>query len=160
MDTKEQETLTDFHDLIMFGKIERELKLFPEGEDGPQLKVMVQSMTTREKKEMFEGLKPLLDSGTFLFNLYLEQHILANVVKAINGRYWRNVDEALAFFDVIQDKLRQFLYQKCYSDIFDEQDDLIRAAYTGEKTVAKLKNLFAGDSLGVSSESPSETTGN
>ena len=160
MDTKEQETLSDLHDLIMFGRIERELPLFPDGEEGPELKVLVQSLTTHEKKEVFDGLKPLLDSGTFLFNVYLEQHILASVVKAINGRYWRNRDEALAFFDSIQDNLRQFLYQKCFSEIFEEQEEMIRAVYRGENMVAKLKNLFTGDLPGADPESPSETTGN
>lgn len=160
MEKKELDTLSDLHDLIRFGRIEREVEIFPHGEDAPPLKVEVTSLTTREKKELFETLRPYIDAGSFLFNLYLEQHILARVVKSINGRTWRNLDEALVFFDEIQDELRKLFYDKCYLEIINKQERILLDSVAGIKTVEKLKNLYMGDSQEVVSESPSETTGN
>ena len=76
--------------------------------------------------------------GPYLFEIILEEHILAWVVKSINSRPWRNRDEALAFFGSIQERFRTFLYEECYAKVIGEQDTQILETFAGIKGVEFL----------------------
>jgi hypothetical protein len=159
MDNKELESLGDLKDLIVYGRLEKAIKIVPPGEDGPPMEVVVQSMTSREKRDLHEKLRDYLDKGPYLFGIVLEEHILANIVKSINGRTWNSFDEALAFFGSLQERFRTFLYQECYEKVIGEQDKLYLENFAGKQEVEKLKNLYSGDSLKATSGSPLEDTG-
>lgn len=159
MDNKEVGVLSDLKDLVVFGRIEKEVEIIPPEEYAKPMTVVVQSLTSKEKKELHKTIAEYNNQGPYLFEIILEEHILAWVVKSINGRPWRNRDEALAFFGSIQDRFRTFLYEECYAKIIGQQDTQILETYAGIKGVEKLKNSYLGDSPEAPSGSPSEDIG-
>ena len=158
MDNKEV-VLSDLKDLVVFGKVEKEIEIIPPEEYAKPMLVVVQSLTSSEKKDLHKSIMEYGNLGPYLFEIILEEHILAWVVKSINGRPWRNRDEALAFFGSIQERFRTFLYEECYAKVIGEQDTQILETFAGIKGVEKLKNSYLGDSPEAPSESPFEDIG-